>query len=280
MLSEKIYSYSNKTNFTKTLLDSLIDIKKSNFLAIQFAKRDIQSQYRQSFLGIVWLFFTPLVSTLVWILLNNSGTLDIADTGMPYPVFVFSGTLFWSILLESINSPTLNTNGARSFISKINFPKEALIISGIYKLLFNSSIKIILLIIFVLVYGIGFHWYIFLFPFVLGSSIVVGTAIGLFLTPIGLLYNDISKLITVGFSLLIYLTPVLYGIPSKDPIKSIMIFNPFTPLVTTLRSVLVGHEPQFLIYFIILSVCSVILFFFSLVFYRISIPIVVERLSA
>jgi lipopolysaccharide transport system permease protein len=279
-LSIKIYNRQNKANVPQLLKETLTDLFGSHFLALQFAKRDISSQYRQSYLGLIWLFITPIASAMVWIFLNSSGTVSIADTGMPYPVYVFSGTLIWSILLESINSPTLSTNGSRSILTKINFPKEALILSGVYKLLFNSSIKVILLVVFVFAFGVGFHWSLFLFPLAMLCTVMVGTAIGLFLTPIGLLYSDVSRLITMGLSLVMYLTPVVYGVPDNGIMKTLMTYNPFTPLVTTARAMAVGQDPEFLSYFIGLTVAGLVLFILSLVIYRISIPVIVERLSS
>jgi len=279
-LPVKIYKRQNKARVFSLLKETLQDLWGSHFLAWQFAKRDISSQYRQSYLGIIWLFLTPLASAAIWIFLNSSGTLAIADTGMPYPVYVFSGTLIWSMLLEAINSPTVSTNASRGILSKINFPKEALILSGIYKLLFNSSVKVVLLVVFIFVFGVGFHWSLLLFPLVLCCAILVGTAFGLMLTPIGLLYTDVSRLITMALSLVMYLTPVMYGIPDSGIMKAIMIYNPFTPLVTTLRDVTVGQDIQFLSYFIGLTGAGIVLFLISLVIYRISIPVIIERLSA
>ena len=276
----KIYRRQNKTNVIKLVREMLTDLFGSHFLALQLAKRDISSQYRQSYLGILWLFITPLASAAIWVFLNSSGTIAIADTGMPYPVYAFSGTIIWSIILEAINSPTQSTNAARSILSKINFPKEALIVSGVYKLLFNSSIKIALLVVFIFAFGVGFHWSLLLFPLVLLCAVMVGTAIGLFLTPIGMLYTDVSKLIAMILSLVMYITPVVYGIPKTGAMRAVMTYNPFTPLVTTIRAVAVGQEPPFLMYFLILTVASVLLLLLSLVVYRISIPVIVERLSA
>ncbi len=276
----KIYRRQNKTNVIKLVREMLTDLFGSHFLALQLAKRDISSQYRQSYLGILWLFITPLASAAIWVFLNSSGTIAIADTGMPYPVYAFSGTIIWSIILEAINSPTQSTNAARSILSKINFPKEALIVSGVYKLLFNSSIKIALLVVFIFAFGVGFHWSLLLFPLVLLCAVMVGTAIGLFLTPIGMLYTDVSKLIAMILSLVMYITPVVYGIPKTGAMRAVMTYNPFTPLVTTIRAVAVGQEPPFLMYFLILTAASVLLLLLSLVVYRISIPVIVERLSA
>ena len=279
-LETKIYQKQNNTKIAKLFKESIHDIYTSRFLAKQLAVRDIKAQYRQSYLGIIWAFITPLTTAFVWIFLNATGTIQLTDTGIPYPVYAFSGTLLWSILKDAINSPTSSTNGAKGIMSKINFPKEALIVSGVYKLLFNSSVKILLLIIFVFAFGIGFHWSLLLFPFAILGAILFGTTIGLFITPIGMLYKDIARIVAMGLGLLMYVTPVVYAIPKDGIMKTIMEWNPFTPIILTTRDFVIGAEPIYLSYFIGVILLSIPLFFIGLLIYRISIPIIVERMSA
>jgi len=279
-LEIRVYQKKNTAKIGKLFKESISDIYSSRFLAKQLAVRDIKAQYRQSYLGIIWAFVTPLTTAFVWIFLNETGTIKLTDTGVPYPVYAFSGTLLWSIIKDSINAPTASTNGAKGIMSKINFPKEALIISGIYKLLFNSSVKIVLLIVFVFFYGIGYHHSLLLFPFAILGAILFGTTLGLFLTPIGMLYKDIAKMVAMGLSLLMYITPVVYAIPKEGILKTLMEWNPFTPLILTTRDFILGTEPIYLSYFIGIILISIPLFFIGLLFYRISIPIIVERMSA
>src|SRR5690554_1036753 len=176
-LETKVYQKESNLRFGKLLKDSLTDMVRSRFLSFQLAKRDIQAQYRQSYLGIIWAFVTPLATAFVWIFLNSSGTVRITDTGIPYPVYAFSGTLLWSIITEAINSPMSSTNSAKSILSKINFPKEALIMTGILKLMFNSSIKVLLLLFFIFFFGVGFHWSLLLFPLALLGGVLFGTTL-------------------------------------------------------------------------------------------------------
>lgn len=279
-LETKVYQKENNLRIGKLLKESLADIGRSRFLSFQLAKRDIQAQYRQSYLGIIWAFVTPLTTAFVWIFLNNSGTVRVTDTGIPYPVYAFSGTLLWSIITESINSPMTSTNSAKSILSKINFPKEALVVSGVYKLLFNSSIKVLLLLVFIFFFGVGFHWSLLLFPLAILGGVLFGTTLGLFITPLGMLYKDIGRLIGFGLGFLMYVTPVVYGIPKSGIMKTVMELNPFTPIILTARDLAVGMPPAHLTYFLIVIACCIPLFFIALLFYRISIPILVERMSA
>lgn len=276
----KVYQKENRMHLGKLLSQSLWDMYASRFLSKQLAKRDIQAMYRQSFLGIFWAFITPLATALVWVILNKSGTVRLSPTGIPYPVYAMAGTLLWSMIVESINAPLSTTNASKSVISKINFPKEALIISGLYKLLFNSSIKIVLLVAFVFIFGVGYHHSMWLFPLAIVAALFLGTTIGLLITPLGLLYKDVSKGISIGMQFLMYATPVVYTIPSNGMMKTIMEWNPLTPAILTARDVLTGTTPAFLEYYGILLLICIPLFLWALVFYRVSIPVLVERMSS
>ena len=279
-METRVYQKEHTIPFAKLLKDSLSAIYTSRFLSRQLASRDIKAQYRQSFLGIIWAFITPLTTALVWIILNHTGIVRLTATGVPYAVYAFTGTLIWSILIDAINSPISNTNGARSFLSKINFPKEALIVSGVYKLLFNSLVKFVLIFVFVLAYGIKLQVLALLFPVALVGIVFFGTTIGLLITPIGLLYNDIAKIIALGMRFLMYAAPVVYVVPKGGIMKTIMELNPLTPLISVARGMLLGVPLDYLTYYGWIFALCIPLLLVALVFYRISMPIIIERLSA
>lgn len=279
-LDVKTYQKEHNKGIFKYLKESLSDVYKSRYLAKQLAVRDIKAQYRQSYFGLLWAFITPLTTAFVWVFLNSSGTVSLTDTGVAYPLYAFTGTLIWSMLKDAINAPIANTNAAKGILSKINFPKEALIVSGIYKLLFNSSVKFLLLGVFLLYYGVGLHVGLLGLPLVIAGVLVFGTAIGLLITPLGMLYKDIAKVINMGLGFVMYITPVVYAVPKEGLMKTIMELNPLTPLVMTVKDVAFGVTPVYLNVFIWLMIISIPVFLISLVLYRISIPIIVERLSA
>ena len=279
-LETKIYQRGNSLSLIKLVKDSLKDLYGSRFLARQLATRDIKSQYRQSLLGVFWSFAGPLTTALVWIFLNNSGAVGLDDTGVPYALFVFCGTLLWSTLKDSINMPLTATNGAKGIMSKINFPKEALILSGVYKQLFNSLFKFILMVVLLIFYQVVPSWSLLLFPLTFLILILVGVSFGLLITPIGMLYTDVAKAISMFMGFVMYLTPVVYVIPKEGFLKVLMELNPLTPLLEVNRSLLLGMDIAFLNYFMGLFLIMVPVFLIALAIYRVSIPVIVERFSA
>ncbi len=100
----------------KLIKEMFFDLKRSHDLAWRLSVRDISAQYRQSKLGILWAFIMPLATTVTWIFLNMAGIITIKSTDIPYPIYVFTGTLIWSILIESLYAPLAQTNAAESII--------------------------------------------------------------------------------------------------------------------------------------------------------------------
>lgn len=253
------------------------DLADSQGLAMRLTIRDIKSSYRGSFLGVLWIFITPLMNTLIWMMLNVSGVVRIAETPIPYPVYIFTGTMLWSVFTESLLSPLNQTTSSKSILSKINFPKEALILSGIYKILFNTGIKLILMFGTMLILGVYPDWHLLFFPIALFSLMFAGTAFGMLAAPLGLLYGDVGRIIPMATQVLMYMSPVVYVMKGEGVLQKIMAINPLTPLLVNARNWLTGLHSEQIYYFICINLVLIPVFFAGWLFYRVSIPIIVER---
>ncbi|MFC3160381.1 lipopolysaccharide transport system permease protein [Chryseobacterium arachidis] len=275
-----VYTSDKKTHFFQELKFIYRDIKSSNFLAYQMTKRDIQSQHRQSLLGFFWILAPVIVNSLIWLFLNGSGVVSVnSPGGIPYPVFVILGTTIWNIFAEALQSPINSVNAGRAIISKINFPKEALLMKGLYTTFFNLTIKMIPAVAILIIYQIAPSWSLLLFPFYIIALTVFAFTIGLIITPLGLIYTDISKVLTTGIPFLMYLTPVVYAVPKMGIFKFLFKLNPLTYIINDTRNTLVGMEAQSLLFTVILTAISLIVLLIGLVIFRKSMPIVIEKIA-
>ena len=257
-----------------------LDLASSRELAWRLTVRDLSAQYRQTFLGFLWAFILPLANTFVWIFLSRSGVVNVSDTPLPYPVYVFTGTMLWAILMDALNAPLQIVTASKVMLAKINFPREALVVAGIYQTIANALIKVALLLIALLVMGIHPDWGLLLFPIGLLSLILVGTLIGLALTPVGLLYADVGKGIPLLMQFLMYLTPVVFAMPNEGLPATLFRLNPLTPLILTARDWLTGFTPEHLVYFMVVNVVSILLLFMFWVVFRLAMPILIERIGS
>jgi lipopolysaccharide transport system permease protein len=182
--------------------------------------------------------------------------------------------------MEAANAPLQQTTAAKPMLAKINFPREALIVSGIYQTLFNAAIKIAVLLPAIIVLGVSPDWSLLLFPLALASLILAGTALGLLLTPVGLLYTDIGKSFPLVMQFLMYLSPVVFAMPTSGWAATVFQINPLTPLILTARDWLTGMTVEFISYFLAVNCALVVLLFAMWIVFRAAMPILIERMSA
>ncbi|QFY90656.1 ABC transporter permease [Magnetovirga frankeli] len=271
---------SSLRNPAKLLREMLGDLLAGRELAWQLAVRDIKAQYRQTALGLLWAFILPLANTAVWLFIQGSGIVTIQSTTLPYPVYVFTGTILWAIFMDAVNAPLQQTLAAKPMLAKINFPREALVLSGIYQTLFNAGIKIAVLLAALLIMGVLPSWGLLLFPLAVLSLILAGTALGLVFTPVGMLYTDIGKGLPLLLQFLMYLTPVVFPMPSSGWAATLFQLNPLTPLILTARDLLTGFTPEYWDSFLVVNAAMLILLGLMWVVYRAAMPILIERMSA
>ncbi len=264
----------------RMLGDMVDDLIAGRELAWQLALRDIRAQYRQTALGLLWAFILPVAHTITWIFLSGSGIVTVSDTSLPYPVYVFTGAMIWAIFMDAVNAPLQQILSSRQMLAKINFPREALVVSGIYQTLFNGAIKIVLLLAALTLLGVYPKWTLIAFPIGVLSLVLCGTAVGLLLAPVGVLYTDIGKSLPLLLQFLMYLTPVVFPIPTEGWAASIYRLNPMTPLIMTTRDWLTGFTPEFPGYFVLVNVLIIALLLFVWIVYRAAMPILIERMSA
>ncbi len=275
----KIYEPTKRSGNLFSLIKEMFkDLFSSLGLAKRLFIRDKKAEYRQSVFGILWAFITPLTNALVWIFLSASGAVSVSGTGIPYPLFVFLGTMLWSVFAESVTMPLMQTNVSKSLISKINFPKEAILVAGFYKTMFNTGIKVLILIIALFFFKITFSFTIIGFLLGVVFLALFGIAIGLFITPIGMLYTDIGRAIPIALSFLMYLTPVVYKGTRFQSLQAFIDLNPLTPVINSTRNLATSGGLDNPTYLLIIFIATLIIGLLGWIFYRVSIPIIVERM--
>ncbi len=256
------------------------DLKDARFLGRQIFIRDTKAMFRQSLLGLLWAIIPPFLSGGLWIFLNFSGAVNITDTGIPYPIFVISGTVLFVTFTHALNMPSDAVNAGKSMMAKLNFPREALLINAFYSVLFEFVLKLLPLLIIALVLSFSLGWSALLFP--LGALVIMlfGFSIGVFLIPFKMLYGDIGRIITVGTQLLMYATPIVYPMPDSGIIKTFNQYNPLYYLISIPRNWFTGLEVASTVPIWIALFGSLIILVIGWILYRITMPIIIERVGA
>ncbi len=258
------------------------DLKASRELAWRLLIRDISAQYRQTALGYFWAIFPPLVSSMVFILLRSSTMIDPKKigVGIPYPAYVMLGTTFYYLFVDALNAPLKVITESKMILTKINLPREALILSAMGDALFSFTIKCILLVGILIYYGVPVSWTVVFLPIPLSGLLLMGTMVGVLLIPLGLLYKDVQSALMIATSGLIFLTPVAYLPSTQGTLGLIMRANPITPLLMGAKDLVLRGIPEDLPTFCIVFGLTLGFLFIGWIIYRLALPIIIERIGA
>jgi len=256
------------------------DLLASRELARRLMVRDISAQYRQSFLGIIWAFLPPIFMATGFTLASNANVINVGKTDLPYPAYVMFSTALWQTFVEALNGPVQAVTVAKPMLARVNFPREALILAKIGEVFFNFAIKLILIVALFIWFHVSVSWTVILTPVALIHLVLFGTFIGILLAPFGVLYQDVSKALTLLTGFWLFLTPVVYPVPNAGTFGFLVNLNPVTPLLVTVRELAttgVVSEPW---RFWIVSVISIVGLLLTWIGFRLAMPYVVERVSS
>jgi lipopolysaccharide transport system permease protein len=256
------------------------DLAASRELAWRLTVRDIAARYRRSLLGFTWAIFPPIAAGLVFILLQRAAVLDVGETDVPYPVFVLFGTVLWRVFTTSLTAPLKVVAANTALVSKVNFPREALVLSAIGQIVFDMGIKLLILVGVFVVFRVSPSWGMLACPLAMVMLMMLGIALGLLVVPLGLLYTDVAVGLPMVTSLWFFLTPVVYAPFTKWPLSLLSTLNPVSPLLTGARDLATKGALENPLAFGIVAGLTVLLLLASWLLYRLALPVLVERMQA
>ena len=261
------------------VLGLFADILAARELAWRLFVRDLSAQYRQTILGYVWALLPPLFASLTFIYLNAQGIVNIVGTSIPYPAFALIGTLLWQVFVDALQCPSLTVTASNAMLAKINFPRDALLLAGLYMVLFNLGIRLILLAAVMVIWKIVPGTGLFFLPVALAGLVAAGFAVGVVILPIGTLYGDVVRGIPIITQFWMLLTPVVYPPKIHGLAGLLTTWNPLSSLVTTARESLCNQSLTLFLPFLLVTALSLLLVFLGALAYRLTMPLLIERMG-
>lgn len=230
----------SQLGFFQTWAVMISGILGSRELVWQLFKRNFLASYKKSFLGITWLFLSPLFGIVSWVFLQKSGMLNPGDTGIPYPAYVLIGTSMWGLLMGFYSAAKETLASGQALVMQVRYPHEALLFMQTAQHVANFLIAFAMNIVVLVAFGVVPSWKIIFFPLVALPLFFVGAAIGLVVSIISVVSIDIDRAVTMGMGLLMWLTPVVYStkVPNQV-VQTLISFNPLTYLVCSARDIVI-----------------------------------------
>ncbi|HEY5815318.1 MAG TPA: ABC transporter permease [Solirubrobacterales bacterium] len=193
--------------------------------------------YFGTVLGYIWSLVRPLmlfgVLLFVFTQIFKIGS-DIAEF---YPVLLLVGIVLFTYFSEATQSSVTSVVTQEGVVRKTQFPRLVIPLSTALTGAFNLGLNLIVVLVFVLAYGVEPSWSWLLVPFALLALLVFTAAASMALSVLYVRFRDVAIIWTVVSQVLFYATPVLYPIEAlgDETLEHVLMVNPLAPIFEQVR---------------------------------------------
>ena len=212
-----------------------------------FTKKALVAQYKQTVLGPLWVVITPLLSSLVYMMVFGS-IARLGTDGAPRLLFYLSGMALWGFFAACLGNNAGIFSGNAGLFGKVYFPRLTVPASNVLTALVRFGVQLVL-VLFVLALSLRSgavtpSWAAFVvIPVLLVQLALLGTGLGLLLSSLTAKYRDLASLISVAVQLWMFATPVVYPLSELSKgsaLRTALLANPVTMPLELYRAVLLG----------------------------------------
>jgi ABC-type polysaccharide/polyol phosphate export permease len=230
------------------------------------SKQDLNSQFRRSKLGSLWLVINQLSfafgAGLIWAVVFGIDPIEFIP-------FIATGFAVWGFIAACFVDGSAALNISQGYIKQVNLPLPIycarIVVSNIVRLSIGLTVAMSVVGLF------GDFGFYNLFTLIPGVVLVLfcGFFISMTFSYLGAIYKDIGHALSNVFQLLFVLTPVIY--PPEMLIKKglwfAVYFNPLSSFIQVIRVPLVDGTFASAIDYIVLSVTLIV---FVILSYKVS----------
>jgi len=229
-------------------------VVKNKDLLKQLVRRNVESRYKGSSLGLVWSFIQPLMMLCVYtfvftFVFKARWGIDTGGGRGAFAIIMFCGMAIFNIFSESVVSNCSIIVGNPNYVKKVIFPLEILPIAQVLSTVILSSVWFVLLFAGTLLLLNTISWTMLLLPITIIPLILFTTGISFFVASLGVYIRDVQHLIGVVMQILFFMTPIFYPITAvPEKIRWVLQLNPLSLIVAETRKIfLYGQQPNWLL---------------------------------
>jgi ABC-2 type transport system permease protein len=199
--------------------------------------------YFGTVLGYLWSLIRPLLLFGV-LLLVFTQVFRVGESKVEhYAVFLLMGIVLYTFFSESTSNAVTSVVSQEGVVRKTQFPRAVIPLATTVTAVFNLLLNLVIVLVFILAFGVTPAWSWLLFPFALLALFVGAAGTSMALSALYVRYRDTAIIWVVAAQVLLYLTPILYPVNSfgEETKEHLLMFNPLSVIFEQIR-VWVLHE--------------------------------------
>jgi ABC-2 type transport system permease protein len=200
--------------------------------------------YFGTVLGYIWSLLRPLlffgVLLFVFTQVFKVGSKEVEH----YAVMLLTGVVLYTFFSEATSNSVGSVVAQEGIVRKTQFPRLVIPLATVVTASFNLLLNLVIVLAFILAFGVGIAWSWLLFPVALVFLVAFTAGMGMALSALYVRFRDTQIIWTVASQALMYLTPILYPVTAfKSATKEkLLMLNPLAVIFEQVRVWLL-HEP-------------------------------------
>lgn len=214
-----------------------------------FILRDLQSRYKNSWGGLLWLVIQPIVMLSIYTLVfqhilgvrwSTQGT-TTNTSGVEFALNLYMGLLVFNIFSESLQAAPTVLRAHTNLIKKVRFPIRILPIIPVGLALCDAVLGLaIWLVVYVFVQGLP-PLTAFYLPLVLLPLILLVVGLCWLIASLSAYMRDMTQIVRFAVTGLMFLSPIFFPLQSMPvDLQTILSFNPLAIEIEMLRGIMIG----------------------------------------
>src|SRR3989338_7090378 len=204
-------------------------------LSLRMAIVEFKVSVGETRLGIFWHLVGPAGMFLViYGIFSRRLGADIPE----YPLYLVFGIIIFRFFQNIISSSVSAVSVKRSVIKSINFPRPALVLSAVLKIIFFHAFDV--LVIFLILAWFGHPVILMvLYPLVVGLVALFAFGAGLFVASVQIYIPDVQNIWRFVHRALWFATPIFYTVGDQGWLETFNHFNPLYYYIELARTTIV-----------------------------------------
>lgn len=223
---------------------------RNKSLAWELSKREVLGRYRGASFGLAWSVISPFLMLCVYAFafgtVMKSRWPHEAGGSHSYAVILFVGLIVHGFFAECVSRATNLVVGNPNFVKRVVFPLDVLPWPMMFSALFHALMNVVVLALLMLALEHKLHLTVLLLPLIFLPLMLLTMGLSWFLASVGVYFRDISQVMPVFVTALLFLSSAI--IPISILPRGLQIFfhlNPLTFFIDEARAVvLMGVLPN------------------------------------
>lgn len=237
-------------------------------LVFELAKRGFKTKYRKSVLGVFWAFIQPLLYIFI-IYLFFSLIAKFGSNDIPYPLYLLTGIIPMQFFVRMVSEAPTSISGNANILSRIYIPQIVFPAASFLGALFDLAIPLLILILFLIFYGIEVKSTLIYVPFIFMYFLVLSFATHLLLSALLGHFTEFKMAIPATSQVLFFGSPIFYPISLvPENILPFYYVNPMVGFLELFRWSIFGLEQlENLNYLIVSNIIGVVTVLMALILF-------------